>query len=184
MLVPEKFLERRYKKGEANAAGSFYSVDELGHIVFLLAPTRSRFEPRHLEYKLPGGKSENDETPFETLRRELCEEIGLEVTTAYPTHYYRVPHDKGTGWHYRFFFSCGRLVEPIDLRYSFRPTFWPGWYGLEFAINNIYHTHQEALESEIRWRMKYDHFFYERVIAQANEDKVFCLVLYRAGLLS
>jgi ADP-ribose pyrophosphatase YjhB (NUDIX family) len=181
-------LERRYKKGEAYAAGSFYSVDEQGYIVFLLAPTQSRFQSHHLEYKLPGGKSENGkfkngETPFETLQRELYEEISLEITAAYPTHYYRVQHDKGKGWHYRFFFTCGRLPEPIDLRPSYQPTFWPGWFNLEFTLTNIYRTHQDALYSEIRSRMVFDNFFRERVIAQAKEDKGFCLALYNARLL-
>lgn len=36
-------------------------------------------EPAEKSWKLPGGRPENDETPIETLRRELMEEVDVKV---------------------------------------------------------------------------------------------------------
>jgi len=77
------------------------SIDE-DHIHVVAAiiwnPDRSRFliaqrqQGKHLEHhwELPGGKLEADESPWQALRRELVEEINIEVTSAAP--YMQVYH--------------------------------------------------------------------------------------------
>ena len=59
---------------------------------FLIA---QRQQGKHLEHywELPGGKIEADESPWRALRRELSEEINIEVTrgSPYMRVYYRYP---------------------------------------------------------------------------------------------
>ncbi len=56
---------------------------------FLIA---QRQQGKHLEYywELPGGKLEADESPWQALKRELAEEINIEVTGGVP--YMQVYH--------------------------------------------------------------------------------------------
>ena len=56
---------------------------------FLIA---QRQQGKHLEHywELPGGKLEADESPWQGLRRELVEEINIEITSATP--YMQVYH--------------------------------------------------------------------------------------------
>ena len=56
---------------------------------FLIA---QRQQGKHLEHywELPGGKLEADESPWQALRRELVEEINIEITGAAP--YMQVYH--------------------------------------------------------------------------------------------
>lgn len=50
-----------------------------GQILVALRPTHV---PQGGLWEFPGGKLESNETPFEALRRELCEEIDIEVIDA------------------------------------------------------------------------------------------------------
>lgn len=56
---------------------------------FLIA---QRQQGKHLEHywELPGGKLESNESPWQALRRELAEEINIEITSAIP--YMQVYH--------------------------------------------------------------------------------------------
>jgi 8-oxo-dGTP diphosphatase len=47
----------------------------------VLVVQRKRASPRGLFWEFPGGKLEKDESPRQCLRRELQEELGIEVET-------------------------------------------------------------------------------------------------------
>jgi 8-oxo-dGTP diphosphatase len=46
----------------------------------VLATQRSSVMPLPLKWEFPGGKIKNEETPEECLRREVCEELNVEIS--------------------------------------------------------------------------------------------------------
>lgn len=54
-------------------------INPKGQILVALRPTHA---PQGGLWEFPGGKLEFNETPLEALRRELCEEIDIQVTAA------------------------------------------------------------------------------------------------------
>jgi 8-oxo-dGTP diphosphatase len=59
----------------------------------VLVALRPAHNPHGGLWEFPGGKFENSETPFDALKRELAEEIGIEVLTASPL--ICIEHDYG-----------------------------------------------------------------------------------------
>jgi 8-oxo-dGTP diphosphatase len=67
-------------------SGRVILIDALG-CVLLIRFRLPRGEGHHIFWATPGGEIEGDETPLETARRELREEIGLSVELAGPVHH-------------------------------------------------------------------------------------------------
>lgn len=62
-------------------------IDKIGGIILRgkkLLVVKKRTKDNREEYIIPGGKREGNETDFETLKRELQEEIQVELLTADP----------------------------------------------------------------------------------------------------
>ena len=56
-------------------------------------------EPQHLEWGLPGGTPEGNETPIKTLERELMEEVDITVTNIEPIGIQRVDFPNNSNKH-------------------------------------------------------------------------------------
>jgi len=67
-------------------AGAFI-VDEDGKVLLV------KHTYGHLNWELPGGGAENDESPVETALREVREETGLIVLAHHMTGYYYLPEN-------------------------------------------------------------------------------------------
>ncbi len=77
----------------------------------LLIAQRPEGKKRALQWEFPGGKAEAGETPEEALRREIREELGIEVALGRPTlevlaHEYPDIHVEV------HFIPCAPLAEP------------------------------------------------------------------------
>ena len=62
-------------------------IDKIGGIILRgkkLLVVKKRTKDNRSEYIIPGGKREGNETDFETLKRELQEEIQVELLSAEP----------------------------------------------------------------------------------------------------
>ena len=62
-------------------------IDKVGGVILKekeLLVVRKRTKDNREEYIIPGGKREGDETDFETLKRELLEEIQVELIETSP----------------------------------------------------------------------------------------------------
>ena len=61
----------------------------------------------HLNWELPGGAGEANESPVETAIREVKEETGLTVVARYTTGSYYIPENETL----HFVFQCERVEE-------------------------------------------------------------------------
>ena len=75
-------------------------------------------------WEFPGGKIEPGETPHHALVRELCEELGITVTTAYPwlTRVYTYPHATVRLNFFRVTAWSGELHPHVGQEFAWQPS--------------------------------------------------------------
>lgn len=85
-------------------------IEREGRYLLCQRPPKKHYP---LQWEFPGGKVERGETPEAALRREIAEEIGVEINVGPLME--RVRHDYGHGHDYELsFFSCQILKgEPV-----------------------------------------------------------------------
>ncbi|MFN2491482.1 MAG: NUDIX hydrolase [Pyrinomonadaceae bacterium] len=110
----KRFTVRLSHPRFAVTAGAIIT-DSQGRVLLL----KHRFRPG-AGWGMPGGFMEHNEQPDETLRRELREEVGLEVEklTVFTARAFRVPKQV------EIVFSCRAIGNPVELNYEIQRAAW------------------------------------------------------------
>lgn len=165
----DELLVKKYAKNESFSAGIKYKIEN-GKIYFLIVNYRGR--NWFVQLKFPGGKSENNdtpfkggETPFETLEHEWMEETGRYVKKAKCVHY-KILRDG----HVQFFFLVEEDEEIGLPTKKDVDTELPEWKLATDCLLNLYGQHKIACIKLI-----------EKLLA---ENKQFCGVAHMSNLIN
>ena len=154
-----KFLKEFIKDKDLKLTGNNITREAVKGIIFRKNKILLIHSRVNNDYKFPGGGIEKNETHIDTLKRELFEECGADLTEVTESFGKVIEYSKAVESDYdcfkmtSFYYFCNieEHVGSTNLdQYEKELGFHPVWVDLEFAINTNNRIFNSSIKSE-RW---------------------------------